>query len=259
MRVWYQSATSIGKDPLWADYEKALTSHVQAIKRSDIDIDVRGVQNMVAGLGTYRYFSLLNTNQVIINAMRAQKEGYDAIFIGCMQNPGYYEIREVVDIPVCFVCEAAVHLATMLAPNFAFLYYSEPSMRRTTKRVQELGFAHRLVPTGNLGMTLEGVQKGFTNPDPIIKACETVARKAADSGATMLISACNCLNMVLVHAGVNELAGIPFLDSVATLIKTGEMMLELNKLGVKRSWRGDFSRPSKEELTHALKVYQVEI
>ena len=129
MKVWYQSATSMSTDPLWADYEKVLTSHVQTIRRPDIDIDVRGVQSMVAGLGAYRYFSLLNTNQVIVNAMRAQKEGYDAIFIGCMQNPGYYEIREVVDIPVCFVCEAAVHMKPGQRPSWALRV-----KRRTTAR-----------------------------------------------------------------------------------------------------------------------------
>lgn len=259
MKVWYQSSTSMGKDPLWSDYEQALTKYVNSIKRPDIDIDIRGVENAVPGLGTYRYFFTLNSNQVMANALRAQKQGYDAIFIGCMHDPGYYEIREIVDIPVCFVGESTMHLATMLAPNFSILHYSEPSQRRMMHRVKELGFQDKVVPSDDLGTTLADIQKGFKNPGPIIKACEKAAKEAAGRGATMLISACNCLTMVLVHAGVKDIAGIPFLDSVGALVKTGEMMLELNKMGVKRSRRGDFSQPTKEELANALKTYQVKV
>jgi len=54
-------------------------------------------------------------------AMRAEKEGYDAIIVGCLLEPGIAACKEAVSIPVVGDCGASLHLASLLAPRFSFI------------------------------------------------------------------------------------------------------------------------------------------
>ena len=52
--------------------------------------------------------------EVICNAVRAEREGYDAFVIGHFQDAGLYEARSVVDIPVVALGEASMlHACTL--------------------------------------------------------------------------------------------------------------------------------------------------
>ena len=51
------------------------------------------------------YIRYLNEAQVIDNAIRAEREGYDAFCVGCTLDPGIAQIKEILDIPVVFLSE----------------------------------------------------------------------------------------------------------------------------------------------------------
>ena len=44
MKIWYQSSTSLGLDPMWNPYLEALKKHVQEVASDDTTVDVRGVR-----------------------------------------------------------------------------------------------------------------------------------------------------------------------------------------------------------------------
>ncbi len=51
---------------------------------------------------------------MICNAVKAEREGYDAFIIGHFQDAGLYEARSVVDIPVVSLGEASMLYACQL-------------------------------------------------------------------------------------------------------------------------------------------------
>ena len=57
----------------------------------------------------------------IAAAIKAEKEGADAIIIDCMGDPGLKPVREVVSIPVIGPSEMAMHLAAMLGHRFSIV------------------------------------------------------------------------------------------------------------------------------------------
>jgi len=125
MRIWLQSASAIGKDPLWESYEKALIEHAQRVPRPGTTVDVHGVAKMSTGIDLSRYIEFLNTPQIIDNAIQAKRGGYDAFALTRMLAPGFFELREAVDIPVVFAFETSCHIACLLGPKFALLAYRE--------------------------------------------------------------------------------------------------------------------------------------
>jgi allantoin racemase len=55
---------------------------------------------------------------VAIEAMKAEKDGIDAVVIDCMGDPGLMAAREAVSIPVVGPGEAAMHMAAMMGHRF---------------------------------------------------------------------------------------------------------------------------------------------
>jgi hypothetical protein len=47
MKIWYQSVASLGQNPVWDDYEKAVAEHIAAVKRPETQVDVKGIEVMV--------------------------------------------------------------------------------------------------------------------------------------------------------------------------------------------------------------------
>lgn len=258
MRIWLQSAAALGRDSMWADYEKVLKKHVQAVARPDTTVDLHGVKVMTTGIDRSHYFESLNTAQIINNALKAEKKGYDAFALACMLDPGFFELREVVNIPIAFSLESACYVSCLLAPKFALLAYSDIMLQRLTEYVKHYGLGERLVPSGCFSTTLEALQDGFKDPEPLLKGAREVAKKAAEQGADMLISTCGCLNMIFINHGIREIEGVPVIDSVGTVVKTAEFLVDLKNIGVDRVNRGLYTRVTKEELSAVRKLYKIE-
>jgi len=58
---------------------------------------------------TYIYYRHKCAEAVVELIVRAEQEGFDGVFISCCYDPGLWESRELVYIPVTAAFESAVH------------------------------------------------------------------------------------------------------------------------------------------------------
>ncbi len=248
MRIWLQSVGSLGSEPKWAEYEKALVKHAQSVVRPDTKVVVRGVKTMIPGMDRSHYCETLNTAGVISNAIAVEKEGYDAFAVNCMMDPGFFQLKEVVSFPVAHALQSSLLVATLLAPSFALLSYDENQRRWVSDTVRQYGFGDRLVPSKSFSTNLEALVEGFKDPSAVLKGAKQAARSAAENGADMLIPTCGCLNTIFAANGIKELEGIPLVDTVGSVLKMAELLVDLRKMGMDRVNRGAYTRLSTEEL-----------
>jgi Asp/Glu/hydantoin racemase len=259
MKIWLQSASSAGKDPTFGLYEKSLIEHAQKVARPDTTVDVYGVPVMARGYVHSRYIQSLNNLQITDNAIKAEKEGYDAFGLTCMLDPVFIDLREVVDIPIVSPLEVSCHIACLLAPKFAIVGFNEYAQRQLAETVKRYGLEERFVPSGAFDMNIEDVAYGgFKDPGPLLQKFKKVAREAAERGADMLIPNYGCLAMVLVDHGITEVEGVPVLDVIGTVIKAAEFMVDLKNIGVERVNRGFYGRLPKDELAAIRELYSVD-
>jgi allantoin racemase len=54
-------------------------------------------------------------------AIDAEKNGFDGVAMGCLDEPGVDAAKEVLSIPVVGECEAAMHFASLVGRKFSFL------------------------------------------------------------------------------------------------------------------------------------------
>src|SRR5258708_37445250 len=100
-RIWYQSFVHPVQQ---APYIERLQALLNEVAGPDATFEVRGLDPPDHSFHPLTEFRC--AFQVIGNALRAEKEGYDAFVLGHFQEPGLLEIRSSVDIPVVALGEA---------------------------------------------------------------------------------------------------------------------------------------------------------
>src|SRR5579871_3815591 len=100
-RIWYQSFVHPVQQ---APYMERLQNLLGDVAGSDTRFEVHGLDPPDFSFHPLTEFRC--AGQVIGNALRAEKEGYDAFVLGHFQEPGLLELRSSVDIPVISLGEA---------------------------------------------------------------------------------------------------------------------------------------------------------
>ncbi len=68
-----------------------------------------------------RYAEFLNTKDIISLSQKAEKDGYDGVFVDCFGSPGVSIVRELVSIPVVGGFDGAVLMASLIAQKFSIV------------------------------------------------------------------------------------------------------------------------------------------
>ena len=258
MKLWCQSCTDMGNNPIWNDYEACLEKHFRKVARPGTEISLHGTRVFSGRTRLYQYDVYLHTSQIIEGAIRAEREGYDAFVQLGMQDYGFLEVREAVGIPVIFPVENALRVASLIAPRIAFLTYSHIMLDRLNEKARAYGFNDRMTAGGSVELTPKDLSAAFRNPEPVVSLLEAEAQKIAKQGANILITAGNPIAMLLVDRGIKELGGIRVLDSQGTLVKMAELMVDLHKMGINRDRMGQYAPQPKDVLGMTRRLYGVE-
>ena len=119
MKIWYQSSSSYGFEPVWDEYGKTLEEQCRAVVRPGTEVHVEGIPVMLRDVENWKALQYYQNVQSMKNMVRAQEEGYDAFVIGCTLDVALAEGKSMLDIPVVGISEAAYHMAMTMGRLFA--------------------------------------------------------------------------------------------------------------------------------------------
>ncbi len=259
MKIWLQSGTPLSADSGSSSgrlYEQSLARHLDNVARPGTELRAFGTDGTAPGADRYRASLHVVAGLVIKSALRAETEGFDAVAVINTFDHGYYELRELLDIPVVFITEASMYLACQLAPTFSFVTHNAAMQLHIAELAKRYGVAGRMVPGAQLGLTYEDFPQLYEKPGVYVDRFATAARETIARGATCLMVAGNPLNMFLIEQGVGEVDGVPVLDCCTAAIKTAEMLVDLHALGVRRSTKGLFEAPTGEAREKIRKLFE---
>jgi allantoin racemase len=258
MRIWYQGYVPTGFDSAWETAEKYTVRYAQKVARPDTTVDIHGVEKLAARMVDSEYIQYLHVSQVVEKVLQAEQEGYDAVCIGGTLDLGHVLLREILDIPIVFIAESSFHAACLLARKFGIVSTQEGILRRQMELVKYHGLEQRCVPGIHLGATMVEIGELLGNdPKRFINMFHEASRKLISAGAGAIVPGQGFVGAFFGEQGVHDVDGIPIVDTMAILIKTAEMLVDLQKLGMKRSRAGQYAYASKEELLAARKLYGV--
>ncbi|MEK7446278.1 MAG: aspartate/glutamate racemase family protein [candidate division NC10 bacterium] len=233
-KIWIQSC-SAEADAVWGVYQESVKRYARKIARPDTEIEFHGVTATFPGIDHLDSAQHLATLEVVRNAIQAERRDYAAFVMVSTIDAGHREVRELIDLPVVFITECAIHLASQLAGTFAFLTHNRAILRKMERMARGYGLGRRMVEGASLDLSYQDFRRMYEDPEPVLAAFSCEARKAIERGAEILLPAGNPVNMFLLDHKMRKIEGVPILDILGTAVKTAEMLMDLKHIGITRA------------------------
>lgn len=240
-------------EPLWSRLDET----IRPILRKDTQLEQRFLArsgNFVRSL----YAEHLNSVHLVDAALQAEKDGFDAVFIGCWNDP-LMEAREMLAIPVGSVSEQTMLAAMAMGRRFAVVTVSDKTTVAIENDIHAYGFRDRAIarPVRAIEPQSDGRLLLGAVDDPhreFIPRFEAVARECIRDGADTILVGCGYYGPLLRGAGYTEIpgTGVPVVDATAVGLKYLEMMADLSlSMGLVKSNRLQFRAPPAEVIARA--------
>jgi len=243
MKICIQSGTPLGTSDLYRPYYESLLRHAKKVCRPDTVCEFPNLGKSYPGAARSRTHLHFVAHETIKSAMRAEAEGFDVFVTQCL-DLAFSELREMVDIPVVFMTQATLAYYSQLAPNFAFLVNGERLHYFFEELAERYKVKERRVPGAYVSFAFTDYANLWNHPQPFIEQFMNAGRELVRRGATSLYPAGLYLSQWLIDQGIRDVDGAIVMDPLAIGIKTAELMVDLERSGIKRYARGSWAVPS---------------
>ena len=217
------SATEPGASELYA-----------RISRPDAEFKLENIASVYPlDYVTWGYNTLKATNATVERIIKAEEEGFDGVFISCVYDPGLYESRHVVDIPVCGAMESSVLAVAMMGKKFSLLTLPPPVPQIETALIERYGMKDRMASVRYIDIIANKLYPEVTKPEIVRDKTLAAMRQCLDDGAEVILPGCTILGAVMTQFFAEEAkeVPVPIIDPMVVGYKTTEMMVDMKKLG----------------------------
>ncbi len=253
MRIWYQSYVDYANG---AAYWDALRAHLDAVKDDGTEIEIHGItpfDSYAHPLVEWRC-----GREMIANAIRAEREGYDAFIVGHFQDAGLYEARSAVDIPVVALGEATMLWACQLGQRIGVVTINPRFIPWFHHQIGKYGLRERV--TGVHAMTFEPCQilaaiASGEGPEATAQLFEAQGIPLVEAGVDVLIPGGGIPMLLFSQIRDHRVGPAPVINGLPIALKMAETAVKLRRLtGLGVSRVGDYAKAPdhviEEFLTH---------
>jgi allantoin racemase len=259
MKFWYQSLT---RPDAWPAYQAALRRVLDRAADPGTTLDVHGIEQR-GGVGDqYRRLEFIETIEVLDNVARAEAEGYDAVLLGNIADPGLRTAREMVSIPVLGLCETALFTACQMGASVGLVVSNEKHYTRILENVALHGLTTRVAAVERMQVDrlvdLDAAFHPGETRDRILGQFHAAAERCVERGAEVIVPAVGVAMVLLAEAGVHESArGAPVLCGPMALVQAGQAAVKLSRLmgGRYASRRGAYAQPPASQIAELRSYY----
>ena len=181
----------------------------------------------------------------VIEALGREAAGCDAVIVAASVDPGLAAAREMLDVPVLGITEAALYAACMLGGRIGAVVMSAQSAVILREMAEAYGLGSRLAAIRAVPVT---PQDFLADPDGVTQAVAAAARdlEAQDGvDAVTLIGAVMAGVPALVQPGVR----LPVLEGVSAAVALLEGLVRLGPVAARA---GSYVAPPPERLAALL-------
>lgn len=252
-RIWSQGATDqVGHRA----YLARLLPHMNACTDPDFALEFK---TMTPSVTTVHALSELRfSREVVRNAIRAERDGYDVFFMNHFQDVGLYDARASVDIPVLGLGEATLLHACTLGRKLGLLAINPAFIPTHADQVHRYGLQQRVAGLRAINANIGDYMEAFDVPakKAELKAIfEREARRLIDDGADVIVPTGGIPMMLFGNEPDANVDGAPVINGVTVVIKAAEMAVKLKRLGMavaSRHPQSGFALPSAQALDEFL-------
>lgn len=164
-----------------------------------------------------------------------RRGGSDSYVIACFGDPGLDAARELVDVPVVGIAEAAMHVATVAGRTFGVVTTLTRTLGRARDLVMRYGMTEACVSLAGTGIPVLDLED--TTSESVERIAELCAA-AVDAEADVIVL--GCAGMADLCRELTIRVGVPVVDGVAAAVGMAAGMV---RMGVGTSKRDEYAPP----------------
>ncbi|MGW7072676.1 aspartate/glutamate racemase family protein [Streptomyces sp. NPDC054855] len=174
----------------------------------------------------------------VLDTLRGYEESYDAVVMAGFGEHGREGARELLDVPVVDITEAAAHLACLLGRRYGVVTTLDRARGQIEDSLHAAGVAQNCAAVVGTGL---GVLD-LGDSEITARAFLAAAERARDAGAEVLVL--GCAGMTGLQEKVGTALDMPVVDGVAAAVKLAESLITL---GLTTSRAGGYAKPLPKE------------
>ena len=180
---------------------------------------------------------------------KGEASGCQGTVIACFDDTGLDAARCIASGPVVGICEAAMHIASLLANSFSIV----TTLRRSIPALEELTVKYGMSRKCHRIRAAEVPVLELENPDSdATKLIRVEIQKALDDERSEAI-VLGCAGMVDLAAKLSEEFGVPVIDGVSAAVKLVESLVAL---GLQTSKLNGYAYPRSKTYLGLFQTFQ---
>ena len=244
MRIFWQSFVDASAK---APYMAGLSEYLNQIAAPGTTVHVEGISPPDREFG--RLAELRCAVQAIDNGIEAEERGFDAYVMGHFQDPGLYELRSALDIPVIGAGESTLLAASQLGRRLGLVTLDPVFEIMHYEQAERYGLGDRVIHVTGLGCKPEDFTGAFAGDQAaharMIGGFKACALPLVERGADVVIPAGVLPGLLIGREHGLKIGHAPVVNCAAIALKSAEMWVQLRELnGVEPSRGPSFRRAS---------------
>jgi Asp/Glu/hydantoin racemase len=228
MRLLWQSFVDRAAN---AAYFERLQTHLGKLASPGTTIDLKGLSPPDRDFGRLTEFRC--SIQVVENALAAEQEGYDGFVIGHFQDPGLYEARAALGIPIVGTGEATLHFAAQLGRRIGLISIDPVFEVFHLEQAERYGLAARIAGIAGMGAVPANFEAAFSGDEEAYRRMKAAfvacGLPLVQRGADVIVPAGVLPGLLLARERGLTVAHAPVVDCSAVALKSAEMWVALHK------------------------------
>lgn len=245
MKIWYQSYVDAEHGQ---DYWTFLSQHLERITDPGTTVDIKGITPHDSYAHPIVEFRC--AREVICNAVKAEREGYDAFVIGHFQDAGLYEARSVVDIPVVGLGESSMLYACQLGQRSGIVTINPRYISWFNHQISKYGLKERVAGVHAMSFQPGQILEAFGDDQRLNTVVDLFAAQAkplVEAGVDVLIPGGGIPMLLFSQIQQHQVNGAPVINGIPIVVKMAETAVKLRAAtGLGTSRVSDFVKPPPE-------------
>lgn len=184
----------------------------------------------------------LNAPFILEEAVKAEKDGFNAVIVDCFIDPAIDAIREALKIPAVGPGETSMHVASLLGNKFTVITVAGLSLNKLIARnAEKYGLSHKLASIRNVNLPVLELRK--REKETISMLIKEGTRAIKEENADTLILGCTELSEIADKHNLQEKLGVPVIDPIKVAVKFAESLVSLNLSHSKKAYPHPTKKP----------------
>jgi allantoin racemase len=229
MRIYWQSFVD---EEASAPYLAELSKYLNGIALPGVTVDLGGVSPADRDFG--RLAELRCAIRAVSNGIDAERSGYDVFVLGHFQDPGLYELRSTLNIPVVGVGEATLLAASQLGRRLGLVTIHPAFEVWHLEQAERYGLGGRITHVKGLGLQPSDFSATFAGDMEararLFEGFAGAAQPMVDDGADVIVPAGVLPGLLVASERGYRIGHAPVVNCASVTLKSAEMWGQLRSL-----------------------------